>query len=194
MLILGSRLINTAIMSLQTGTKLAVTKNPIINPGNLKIVAYEVEGPLLSERPSILLISDVRELSNIGMIIDSNDEFVGANDVITVRKIRDLNFELLGLNVIDESKHRLGKVNDYSIDTNSFIIQQLSVKRGVIKSFTDTELLIHRTQIVEINNQAIIVKSTAKKVETEIKEAQLSYINPFRSTNPQTDITNLEKQ
>jgi uncharacterized protein YrrD len=187
MLLLGSRLIGTPIMGLQTGTKLAVTKAPIIDPSNLKIIAYEVDGPLLTERPSFIRIADVRELSDVGMIIDSNDEFIGVKDVIALQKIYDLSFHLIGLNVIDEIGHKLGKVDDYNLDTDSFIIQQINVKRGMIKSLTDTGLLIHRTQIVEINNQSIIVRTTAKKLSPIVKPGQLTYLNPFRSTASQAD-------
>lgn len=188
MLILGSKLIGTSIMSLQTGTKLAVVKSPIINPSNLQIMAYEVDGPLLVEKPSFLLIADVRELSGIGMIIDSNDEFFGANDVISIKKLLEINFKLTGIQVIDDNNHKLGKVLDYSIDTNSFIIQQLRVKQPMMKSITSTELLIHRSQIIEINNSSIIVKSTLKKVEQVINNTEkLTYINPFRSSTPQTN-------
>ena len=174
-------------MGLQTGTKLAVTKMPIIDPSNLKIIAYEVEGPLLVERPSFLRIADVRELSDVGMIIDSNDEFVGLDDIITLKKILDLNFNLINLNVIDETKRKLGKVIGYNIDTDSFIIQQLTVKRGIIKSLSDTELLIHRSQIVEINDNAITVRTAAKKLAPIIKPSQTTYLNPFRSGTPQTN-------
>lgn len=189
MLILGSRLIGTPIMGLQTGTRLAATKTPIIDPSNLKIVAYEVDGPMLAEHPSLIRIADVRELSNIGMIIDSNDEFVGINDIIAIKKIYDLGFNLIGLNVIDEARHKLGKVEDYSLDTDSFVIQQLSVKQGILKSLTDTELLIHRSQIIEINNRAIIVKAAAKKLSPIEKPEKLTYMNPFRSQSPQTNNT-----
>lgn len=190
MLLLGSRLIGTPIMGLQTGTKLAVTKMPIIDPRNLQIIAYEVSGPLLTQTPSFIRIADVRELSDIGMIIDSHDEFVAADDIISLKKINDLNFHLLGLNVIDESKHKLGKVDNYILDTNSFVIQQLNVKRGMIKSFAETELLIHRSQIVEINDQTITVKNTAKKLEPiKIPGQQMTYMNPFRSNSPQTNNT-----
>jgi uncharacterized protein YrrD len=187
MLLLGSRLIGTPIMGLQTGVKLAITKTPIIDPSNLKIIAYEVEGPLLSERPSFIRIADVRELSDVGMIIDSNDEFIGIKDVISIEKIYNLGFNLIGLPVIDESKHKLGKVNDYSLDIGNFTITQLNVSRGLIKSLSETEALVHRSQIVEINNENIIVKTTAKKLEPIKKKnsANLSYINPFRSTTPQ---------
>ena len=183
MLLLGSRLLNAPVMGLQTGTKLATTKCPVIDPANLKIVAYEVEGAMLSERPSFLRVADVRELSNVGMIIDGSDEFFGKDDIINIRKILDLSFHLIGLNVIDESKRKLGKVFDYSVDSDSFFIQQINIKPSVIKSFSQSELLVHRSQIVEINDYSIIVKSASKKIEPLAKPEKLSYINPFRATS-----------
>jgi len=189
MLLLGSRLIGMKIMSLQTGSSLATIKSPVIDPGNLKIMAYEVEGPLLSERPSLIRIADVRELSDIGMIVDSNDEFIGIHDVISIEKIYNLNFKLLGLTVIDELKHRLGKVVDYSLDTNGFVIQQLKVNRGPLKSLSETELLIHRSQIIEINDENIIVRSASKKLEPISDTDKFSYFNPFRSP-PQVENNN----
>ena len=187
MLLPGYRLIGTPIMGLQTGTRLAVTKSPIIDPSNLKIIAYEVEGPLLAERPAFIRIADVRELSDVGMIIDGNDEFIGVSDVISIKKIFELNFKLIGLNVIDETKRKLGKVDDYNIDTDSFIIQQLSVKRGIIKSLAEPVLLIHRSQIVEINDHTVIVRTAAKKLTPIVKPSQTTYLNPFRSGAPQTN-------
>jgi len=183
MLLIGNRLINMPIMGLQTGTQLAVTKTPVIDPSNLKIIAYEVDGILLSERPSFIRIADVREISNVGMIIDSNDEFVGLDDVIKIKEIYELGFRLVDLNVIDESKNKLGKVESYNIDSDSFIIQQLNLKPGLVKSLSESGLLIHRSQIVEINNQNIVVKSAAKKLAPMVKPGQLTYMNPFRSTS-----------
>ena len=142
---------------------------------------------MLAERPSLIRIADVREISNIGMIIDSNDEFVGINDVISIQKIHNLSFNLVGLAVIDERKRKLGKVVDYSVETDDFVIQQLVVKQGLIKSISDTELLIHRSQIIEINDNSIIVKAAAKKLEPIEKISKMTYMNPFRSTSPQTD-------
>ena len=194
MLVLGSKLNNIPIMGLQTGTKLASTKTPIIDPSNLKILAYEVEGPLLVDNPSYIRIADIRELSNIGMIIDSNEEFIALDDVIAIKKICELNFNLIGLLVVDDSKRKLGKVNDFIVDTSSFVIQQLSVKRGVIKSLSETDLLIHRSQILEINDYQIIVKSPTKKLESIEKIKELTYLNPFRQSNPQTENITLKNQ
>jgi uncharacterized protein YrrD len=192
MLLLGSRLIGTPIMGLQTGTQLAIAKAPVIDPSNLQIIAYEVDGPLLTDKPSFIRIADVRELSDVGMIIDSNDEFIGLHDVIAVENIYKLGFKLLGLNVIDEAKRKLGKVSDYSLEVGSFVVEQLNVSRGIIKSLTETELLIHRTQIVEINNENIIVKSVAEKLKPIADAKQLSYMNPFRQPAPQPDNSNAD--
>lgn len=183
MLILGSKLIGIPIMGLQTGTKLALTKTAIINPSNLCIVAYEVAGPLLSIRPAYLRIADVRELSPVGLIIDGDDELIGKDDVIVIQKILDLNFNLIGMNVIDENKSKIGKIINYTVEAESFSIQQIMVKPNIIKSISKSELLIHRSQIVEINNSAIIVKSATVKPE----QVKPSYVNPFRQQNPQTN-------
>jgi len=191
MLILGSRLIGTPIMGLQTGTQLAHAAMPLIDPANLKIIAYVVDGPLLSERPSIIRMADVRELSDIGMIIDSSDEFIGVSDVVSINKIYDLGFKLIGMSVIDETKRKLGKVEDYSLDASSFVIQQLNVKRGIVKSLTDTGLLIHRSQIVEINDNFIIVRTTAKKLQPVMEAERRAFVNPFSSSSPQTDVSKI---
>lgn len=187
MLLLGSQLVGTSVLSLQTGVRLAEIADPIINPTNLKIVAYMLDGPLLSERPSLIMTSDIREHSSIGMIVDSSDEFIGLHDVVKIEELAQLGFKLIGMNVIDELKHKLGKVDDYSVEANSFIIEQLTVKRGVIQALTETSLLIHRSQIVEINNHSIIVHTTAKKLEPIVKAERNSYINPFRSSSPQPE-------
>lgn len=188
MLVLGSQLIDTPIMSLQTGSELARTKVPVIDPRTLTIVAYEVEGALLDEHPSLLRLEDVRELSNIGMIVDSSDEFIGLGDVIKIKAVHELHFQLIGMNVIDDHKRKLGKVSDYSIDAGSFILQQLNVKRPLLKSFGDAEFLIHRSQITEINDTTIIVRSGAQKTEESVKDVVRNYTNPFRqgSAQPET--------
>ena len=188
MLILGSRLKDTPVMSLQTGTRLARIAAPVIDPANLKIVAYEVDGPLLAEHPSFLRTADIREMGGVGMIIDSNDELIGLHDVIKIKELHDLQFALVGMPVVDELKHKLGKVDDYTLESDSFVIQQLNVGHGILKGLTDTGKLIHRSQIVEINDDAIIVKTTAKKTAEPVLQAtRTEFVNPFRTPAPQTE-------
>lgn len=169
-------------MGLQTGSELARTEKPVIDPRTLEVIAYEINGPLLDLHPSLLRVADVREFSDIGMIVDSSDEFVSPDDIIKLGEIYKLHFDVIGMAVVDEKKNKLGKVNGYTIDTTGFLIQQISVKRPLLKSLNDTELLIHRTQITEINDHAIVVHSKAEIPEPLIESVKTAYVNPFRKS------------
>lgn len=187
MILLGSSLTNAPVMGIQTSSELARTKRPIVNPADLKILAYELEGPLLESHPLLLRIADVRELSDLGFIVDSGDEFVSPEDIIKLKQIYDLHFAVIGKSVRDEHRHKLGKVVDFTIETSGFVIQQLTVRRPFLRNLNDTELLIHRSQIIEINDDAIVVHSQAKVPEPELHEVVGSYINPFRKSDQATE-------
>jgi uncharacterized protein YrrD len=185
MIVVGSKLIHMPVMSLQTGSQLAKTSSAIIDPRTLTIVAYEVEGALLDERPSLLRVADVREFSEIGLIIDSSDELVTSGDVLQLDNLYTLGFNLVGMPVIDEKKRKLGRVIDYTIDSVGFVVQQITVQRPLLKRLNDTEFLIHRKQITEINDTHIIVHSQIKTPEpVRTAPTQSAYTNPFRSPRP----------
>lgn len=188
MILAGSRLIDAPVMGLQTGSELARTAEAVIDPGRLEILAYQLKGSLLDDKVSLLRIDDVREFSDIGLIVDSSDEFVAPDDIIKLGEIYKLQFRLVGMPVIDEKRQKLGKVNAYTLETSTFLIQQLSVKRPLLKSLNDTELLIHRSQITEINDDAIVVHSMAKIPEPKLEAVRTAYVNPFRkNTTPETE-------
>ncbi len=183
MLITGERLLNAPVLGLQTGGELARTRHAVIDPATLEILAYELVGPLLDTEPALLRVADVREFSDIGLIVDSSEEFVTPDDIIKLGDIYRLHFSLVGMSVIDEKRRKLGKISSYTVDTASFLVHQFSVKRPFLKSLNDTELLIHRTQITEINNDAIVVHSEAGIPEPLMESVRKSYVNPFRK-NP----------
>lgn len=182
MLILGSRLLNSPIMSLQTGAKLGEANKPVIDPATLRITAYEVDGPLLTERPSFIRTEDIREYGRLGMIIDSSDELLALDDVIKIKQLYELRFSLVGIKVIDENKRKLGKVEDFTLDTDDFVIQQINVRRGFLMGITDTGFLVNRSQIVEISDDYVVVKSpSVKSAEPVMQAIRGDFVNPFRS-------------
>ena len=187
MLINGLQLLDMPIMSLQTGKELARTSSAIINPHNLSIIAYRITGSHIDHDPSYIRIADVREIGSLGMIIDSSEEFIEPDDIISDKELYDLEYDLNGKKVIDEKRRKMGKVTGYIVDADSFIIQQLVVKRPLLKSFTNDELLVHRAQIVEINDTTVIIASGDIKSKLRGANNNRQYVNPFRQTKPQTD-------
>ncbi|MBQ2637576.1 PRC-barrel domain-containing protein [Candidatus Saccharibacteria bacterium] len=184
MLMNGSRLINFPILSLHVGGAIARTARPVINPDNLKIIAYEtIPTPLLDEEAGeILETRDVREFANVGMIVDSGDVFVNRGDVIKLDKILDLNFDLIGLKVETKKGTKLGKVLDYTVNTDDFSVLQLIIKRPAMKAFLDPELVIPKKEIVEITDYKVIVKDEEDKIRKKaVKENFVpNFVNPFR--------------
>jgi sporulation protein YlmC with PRC-barrel domain len=192
MLIPYERLLKTPVMSLQTGAELAVTARMLVDPRDLTIVAYELEGHNLDQRPSFLRPTDVRELSNLGLIVDSSEEFVALDDVIRIKQVYGYDFNLVGLEVLDDRKKKLGKVQGYNVDSGSFSVQQLVVRRPLLKSFGDTELLIHRSQIVEVRDSYVKVRSTS--AEEPARNVVREYTNPFRTGSVQPEAIDADTQ
>lgn len=184
MLIPYDQLLGKAVMSLQTGGELARVKHIVIDPRNLTIVAYELDGRMLDENPSFLRIDEVRELSTLGFIVDSSEDFIGLGDVIKIKEIYEFNFDLVGLEVVEQKGTKLGKVHSYTVDPSGYAVQQIMVRRPLLKSFTTTELIIHRSQIVTVSNDKITVRSTAPKEEVVMSDTIRGYANPFRQSTP----------
>lgn len=174
-------------MSLQTGAKIAQIKTAIIDPGTLTVVAYHLVGRRLESDNVLLLTRDVREISNIGLIVDSADELVLEEDMVTLKDILKLEFNLVDKSVIDDRRTKLGRIYDYTLDPMDFKIHQLYIKRPLLKSLQTSDLVINRSQIIEVNNKNIVVSSASLEQPAQPNAAS-DFVNPFRkSTAPSTN-------
>ncbi len=189
MLLWRERLLDVPIMSLQTGTQLGVIKESIINPKDLSIIAFYCEGPLIQEKPAVLHTADIREFGELGMIIDDSDMIMPLEGLVRLQQILDYNFELIDKRVIDTTKSKLGKITNYIIETNSFEIVKLGVRRPFLKALNDAELLIDRDQIRKITDTEIIVEAPTVKEKTPVLRETLrpaqEFRNPFRGAQPE---------
>ena len=184
MLVTSSRLIGASVLSVQAGGTIGQIAAPIINPDDLKIIAFIVEGALIPKNTNILDVSSIREYSNYGFVIDNIDELVSEEDVIKIQKILALNFKLSGLKVETKKGTKLGHVIDFTVTDDNFTVQQIIVKRPTFKSLIDPELTISRNEIVEITDYKIIVKDEEKvlKQRAEKEDFIPNFVNPFRKS------------
>ncbi len=186
MLINGSKLNECPILSLHVGGEIARVTEPIVDPDSLKIIGFKLEGKMIRDDVGdILPMNSVREFSRMGMIVDSIDEFVKADDIIKIRDVLKLNFALPGLKVVTRKKVKLGKVLDYTVDIETWHVQQLIVQRPVMKAFFDPELVIPRKQIIEVDDYQVTVKDEREKVKSKVAKEEPAgfvpnFINPFR--------------
>ncbi len=191
MLMVGSRFIGMPVLSLHIGGQTAAVKRVVVDPEDLSIMAFELEGPIIRdpEIGSFLMAEDIRETSNQGLVVDSADRFVNPEDVIRLNEVLELNFNLEGLKVVTkEGKNikKLGKIIDYTVDSSTLSIFQIIAQRPFMESFVDPQLTINRSQITEVDDFKITIKHDKQKIKVEqsVKETKgdfvPNYTNPFR--------------
>lgn len=183
MLLLQDRLVDVPIMSLQTGGRIARTSEAIIDPRQLKIVAFYCEGSNLDVRPAILNIDDIREIGGLGIIVDSADVLMSPDDLVRLQEIIGFKFKLQDKKVVDESGKKLGTVANYTLDSDTLYIVKLQVRPSAFAAFKTTELIIDRTQIVQVTDSEVVVQSTRTKETSAVKAAHPLAENPFRQAH-----------
>lgn len=162
MLRLSNQITDLPVLSLRTGGEIAKAGEPIINPNNLKIEGWFCTDKFSKEQ-LVLLPQDVRDFVPQGIAVNDHDVLTNPEELIRLQKILELEFELLGKQVITNHKRRLGKVADYAVDADSLVIQKLYVARPMYRSLSEGQLTIDRSQIIEINNRRILVRDADVK-------------------------------
>ncbi len=166
MLVLSNSFTDKPVASIQSGHRVAVVQNQIIDPKDLKIFALTVDSPNLGTN-LVVHTEDIRDFNHQGIIVDSNDQLMTFDDdLVRLKKVAEINFHLIGKSVYTENGKKLGKVSEYVVDTDSFFITKLHVNRSMAKSFGSSQLIIDRSQVVKVTDRRVVVKSTSKKVKS----------------------------
>lgn len=162
MLQLSTALLNRPVMSLRTGAPVATTETAIVNPNNLKIEGFFCIDKFSNEK-LVLLQQDIRDIIPQGLVVNDHDVLADPGELVRLKSVLELKFELLGKVVQTESKRKLGKVADFAADDQTLYIQKLYVTQSLLKSISSTQLSIDRTQIVEITDRRVIIKDIEER-------------------------------
>jgi hypothetical protein len=108
------------------------------------------------------LYQDVRDIIPQGIVIDDHDVLAGPEELVRLKDVLELNFQLIGKPVQTVSKQKVGKVSDYAVETATMFVQKLYASQSLLKNFTGGSLSIDRTQINEITNRRIIINDLLK--------------------------------
>jgi sporulation protein YlmC with PRC-barrel domain len=150
------------ILSLRTGGPIGHALNPVINPNNLKIEGWYATAK--GERTSYIVpISEVRDIINKGIVVNDHSSLTNVDDLVRLKSVIDLGFEIIGKQVVTENKHKLGKVADFAVDDQSMLIKKLYVNQSLIKNLSIQQLVVDRNQIVELDNRRVVVRDASIK-------------------------------
>lgn len=156
MLQLSNALLNKSVLSLRTGTPIAQILGPIINPDNLKIEGFYCDDRF-EKKHLVLLYQDIREVLPKGYVVNDHDVLTDPDELVRLKKVMDINFELIGKQVVTTEKQKIGKVSDYATEIETMYIQKIYVAQSILKSFTGGALSIDRNQVNEITPRRVII-------------------------------------
>ena len=95
MLIYASKIIGTRVLSVQAGGAIGEISKVIVDPNDLKVIAFKVGGGVVARsNANILDVSSIREYSSYGMVIDEIEELVEPDEVTKIKDVLELNFDL----------------------------------------------------------------------------------------------------
>lgn len=161
MLQLSASLLNRPVLSLRTGSPVATTTTPIVNPDNLKIEGFYCFDTR-SNKTLVLLYQDIRDIIPQGFVVNDFDVLAEPEELVRLHKVMEIGFDPLGKSVVTVNKKRIGKVSDYATEIETMYIQKIYVSQSILKSFTGGNLGIDRSQINEITPKKIIVQDLIK--------------------------------
>ena len=164
MLRLSNAFYERTILSLRTGGKIGFAVQPLINPNNLKIEGWYAEDSV-KKGEFILPILEVRDFITKGIVVNDHDAITDPEDLVRLKEVIGIRFELQGKQVVTESKHKLGKVVDFAVN-DSFYVQKLYVNPPILKGLTGNQLLIGRNEIIEINDRQIVVNDPTESLKS----------------------------
>jgi sporulation protein YlmC with PRC-barrel domain len=170
MLQLSKSLFNQPVMSLRTGAQVATAVTPIINPNNLKIEGWYCQDRF-SKRTLILLSQDIRDVIAQGLVINDHDNLSEAEELVRLKDILEIKFELLGKPAYTSNKKRIGKVTDFAVEAETLYIQKLYLSQPLVKSFSGGTLSVDRDQIIEITSRKVVIQDPLKPVKAGVASA-----------------------
>lgn len=162
MLKLSKTFIDFPVLSLRAGGALAYVMYPIINPDNLKIEAWAVSDKF-SRAQLYLLTKDIRETVTMGFAVNDHEVLSDLKDLVRLKPLVDLQYDVIGKHVVTESKQRLGKVTDYAVDIDTMTIKKIYYSKGIIKGLVTGEASIDHSQVIETTPTHIVVEDLSVK-------------------------------
>ena len=183
MLLLGSSFEKMPILSLRTGRCIGKVVGHVINPHKLCVDALwcDVKG---EKQPLIIIVADIREVSPKGVIVDDHQVAVAPEEMIRLKPIIELGFELLDKKVLS-GRLMMGRVTDYAVDNDSFIIRKIYAKPSVWNMLKTNRFTIDRAQVIEVSHNYVRVVDTriSKSESVRAKKIQSASLVPSASAS-----------
>ncbi len=143
---------------------LTTVKDLIVDPENGKLLAFVVN---LSKN-LIIVPFDIISWKEV-IRIHNGDSIIEGNEVIRIAEVQKRGVKIFHNKVETKDGQKLGKVNDFSVNSNSLMLQKLYLSKGILGLVRYESRIISAKNIIEILPEKIVIKDNTK-VKEEVKK------------------------
>ena len=160
---LASKLIGLPILSLQNAETVTRVTDLVMAIESLEVIAFICEpNPRIGKHP-VLLLRDVRQIAIDCLLVNTAEDLVEAEDIVRLAPLLERDFDPRGLRVVTDTKRRVGSVEDYTINLETYHLQKIYVRQSLLHSWMGASLIIDRSQIIEVSAREFIVRDATVK-------------------------------
>lgn len=168
---LASEMLELPIFERATLMPLASIEHIILKPENLALAYYAVHIP----DEEILQYIQCAQVAAVSGWLTTNraESFGERDDFVRDKQLLALNCTLFGYKVRDTAKRYIGTIQDYSFSDPDLITTRLYVRRPFWQRLRGEQLIISRTQVVEVlpEKRLVIINHLDKKVRQTAAKA-----------------------
>jgi len=151
-------------------------RRPVIDMPTLEIIAFYCETSR-QKRQLVLMSRDIRQLASDCIIIDNEEELTDPEDIIRLKDTLETAYNPIDKPVVSENGHRLGSIEDYTVNLETNRLQKLHVRQSILRAWLGSNLVIDRTQIIDVTPHRIVVREPTVKLPA-LQPEPVPEINP----------------
>ena len=170
MLISAMELKHGEIISLENGSSIGKIREPICDPNNGKVLAFDVETGFLSKR-QILSSTDIIEWQHNALIVYGMNVLVEPIEIKRVYNLIKKRSRIIGKRALTQKGIKLGRIEDVYIDSTNGMIAKYNISHDFISSFAKEGRIIPASYVVKIDKKGVIFKDSVAE-ETKDKAVE----------------------
>jgi len=160
-----SKILGTAVVYDDALRPITSIKDIVIDPENGKVIAFVVN---LSRK---LVISPIDiESWHDSIKVHSEEVIIGGDEILRVQEVMKRGIHIFGSMVVTKTGDYLGKVNDFSIDSNSLGLLKIYAAKDILGLIKYDSRVISYKNIIEILPHKIVVRENLVAVKEKGRE------------------------
>jgi uncharacterized protein YrrD len=150
------QIVGSSVLREEDGAVLGLVKDVIMDPARGKLVGLWVRPATLPMEYAVLPTDSILKWKK-HIYIQADSDMAEAEDFLKLSKILEEGILIIGKQVVTEDGESLGKVEDMSIEIQTYRLKNIIVDRKFLL-FSVAKRLIPRGSIIRIEKDQIIVR------------------------------------